>query len=220
MNRSQPRKQRATANGQGDGGGGEGAVNLARAVAIACPYTERTNEECHVETNDHHHRSTGCGIHRAGCVRVRAKGPGQRGILSPHPLKDRECLAGCRTDASGRLAGARRAAASCLSGCEALLQTARRTCAIDPASRACKAARSAAGACQDPCYETLRPAVNACIVAGHQCVRACPFIGEPPCNSACRVDHIACQVAARRALIECREGCSDEIAAARTACGS
>jgi hypothetical protein len=147
-----------------------------------------------------------------------APGRAGRPDVRPHPLKDRECVAECRRETMECLKEARAAAAPCFESCQPLVEAAREACADDPDSEACELARRAARACLDPCYEILRPAVRACIADGHECVRACPFIGEPPCLTECRVDHQRCLRRATAALQECRAGCSDEMQAAREAC--
>lgn len=138
----------------------------------------------------------------------------------PHPLKNRQCVAECRRDELACLKDARAAAAPCFEGCKALVDAAHTACAADPQSDACKSAAAAARACLKPCYETFQPAANECKGDGRECVRACPFIGEPPCLADCRAGYVHCLADARAALIECRRDCDDELAAARAACAT
>ena len=147
-------------------------------------------------------------------------GSGRPGPWRPHPFKDRQCVAGCRQDELACLKDARESAAPCFEGCKALVDAAHTACDADPNSDACKTAAAAARACVEPCYAELRPAVYECKEEGRLCVRACPFIGEPPCLAGCRADYVHCLADASEALIECRRGCDDELKAAREACAS
>jgi hypothetical protein len=148
------------------------------------------------------------------------RGIADRELARHHPRKDRACVAECRAETVDCLKAARAAAAPCFESCQPLVEAAREACAADPDGEACELATRAARACLEPCHEILRPAVRACIADGHACVRACPFVGEPPCLTECRGDHIDCLQRANAALVECRRGCGDELKAAREACAA
>lgn len=150
------------------------------------------------------------------------QGPGRDGLPGrrPAPLKDRQCVAECRRETLACLKDARAGAASCFEGCKSLVDAARVACETDPQSDACHAAAEAARACLDPCYDIYRPAAHECKQEGRECVRACPFIGEPPCLAECRAGYVHCLGDAREAFMECRRDCDDELKAAREACAS
>jgi len=141
-------------------------------------------------------------------------------LWRPHPFKERQCVADCRQDELTCLKDARDAAAPCFQGCQALVDAAHTACDAAPQSDACKTAAQAARTCLDPCYTELRPVANGCREEGRVCVRACPFVGEPPCLAACRADYVHCLADTRDALMTCRQGCDDEYKAARAACAS
>jgi hypothetical protein len=149
-----------------------------------------------------------------------AQGSGRDGSgpFQPHPFKDRACLRECRSDELACLKDVREAAAPCFQGCSALVDAAHAACEMDPAGDACHSAVAAARACVAPCYDEYGPAMQACKREGRECVRACPYLGEPPCHADCRGDHVHCVADARAALTECRAGCDDEFKAARSAC--
>lgn len=142
-------------------------------------------------------------------------GPGR-----PYPLKDRDCVSACRVEKQACLQDARDASAPCFEGCKPLVDAASAACKADPASDSCKTAAGAARACLAPCNDVFRPVARMCLDNGNECVRACPFVGEPPCLAACRADDVHCLADARQALTTCRKGCDDEIEAVRTACAS
>lgn len=137
-----------------------------------------------------------------------------------NPFKDRQCVHECRREELACLTDAREAAAPCFQGCQSLVDAAHAACEADPQSDACESAAAAARACLAPCYDEFQPAAQACKREGHACVRACPFIGEPPCPARCRARFVHCQADARAALIECRRDCDDEFHAAREACAN
>jgi hypothetical protein len=151
-----------------------------------------------------------------------AQGAGRdgQGPWRPSPFKDRECVRECRRDELACLKDVREASAPCFQGCSALVDAAHDACAMDRDGDACHSAVEAARACLAPCYDEYRPAAEACKKEGHECVRACPFVGEPPCLADCRSDHVHCVADARVALIECRRDCDDEFQAARRACAA
>lgn len=143
-------------------------------------------------------------------------GPGrQPGRL---PIKDRACIADCRAETSACLAAAREAAAPCFEACADLVEAAREACTPGADSEACREAAAAARECLTPCRTALQADLRDCIADGHGCARACPLIGEPPCLSGCRADHVDCTAAVRAAFSECRDGCADERERARMAC--
>lgn len=154
----------------------------------------------------------------SGAALARPQSDGER-APAHRPLKDRACVADCRSETVACLRAARAEASPCFASCQPLVEAAREACMADPESEACELARRAARACLDPCNDILRPAVRACIAEGHACVRACPFVGEPPCITECRADHADCVARAQAALADCRAGCADELRAARQACG-
>jgi hypothetical protein len=135
-----------------------------------------------------------------------------------HPLKQRDCVMGCGTDAQTCLQEARAASAPCVEACQPLVAAARQACIADPTSDACTAAEQAARACLAPCSDVYRPAVRMCVEDGNECVQACPFIGEPPCLADCRASYVHCLAGARSALNDCRTGCESDFQAVRTAC--
>lgn len=131
------------------------------------------------------------------------QGPGRDGRAGgPVPLKDRRCVAQCRRETRACLKDARAAAAPCFEACKSLVDAARAACETDPQSDACQAAAEAARACLAPCYDAYRPVVRECKHKGRECVRACPFIGEPPCLARCRPGYVHCLAGARRTLTE------------------
>jgi len=137
-----------------------------------------------------------------------------------HRSKQPRCVAGCVVEAGRCLRDARTTSAPCYQGCESLVAAARAACAPDPQSEACSTARAAAHDCLEPCNAVFRPAARTCLGEGRECVRACPFKGEPPCLAGCRADNVDCIAAARDAFQTCRSGCDDEFQAARTACAT
>jgi hypothetical protein len=145
---------------------------------------------------------------------------GRQGPFRPHPFKERQCVAQCRQDELACLKNARDTAAPCFAGCKALVDAAHTACNANPNSDACTTAAAAARACLDPCNAMFRPAAYECKEVGRECVRACPFIGEPPCLAACRADYVHCLADTRDALNDCRKGCDGQFNAARTACAS
>lgn len=98
----------------------------------------------------------------------------------PPPPKDPACVKDCRLGLAGCLGKAKDAARECTAACKLLVAAAHDTCAADPDSEACHAARQEAALCLRPCAEQLNTDTRACSAAARQCVTSCPDAPLPP----------------------------------------
>ncbi|HVM95485.1 MAG TPA: hypothetical protein VMT89_03800 [Candidatus Acidoferrales bacterium] len=101
---------------------------------------------------------------------------GQCPQVTPTPRpgsKDPQCVASCRVTYGSCSADARNAAITCAGQCQDLVKATRQACTGGP-SDACAAALKAANACLQPCGDTLRQAIGACLSASQDCIGACP----------------------------------------------
>ena len=111
----------------------------------------------------------------------------------PTPLKDRAVRARVPREELACLKEAREAAAPCFEGCKRVgRRGARRPAPPIRDSDACRSARARRRArVSSPATSSSGRRRASCKRDGHDCVRACPFVGEPPCLARCRVDHVA-----------------------------
>lgn len=100
--------------------------------------------------------------------------------VPPRPgQKDPGCVAACRETLQDCQMPPRDGARTCRDGCTGLVDDARQACSEDRASGACQDARQAAYDCLQPCTQTLREAVEACLRDARSCVGNCPDRDAP-----------------------------------------
>lgn len=173
----------------------------------------------------------GLGLVLASAAVAHGRGPSGPGIPpnpgprpSPGPVKDRLCVHLCKDDARACTASAHAERRACRAeNCGEAIATAHAACSADPASPECADARTQARECLHTCNAAFRAAMEECGTDLRECIAICPDAGatppkDPTCIATCREDLRACLTTVRANAQTCREGCSDLVEAAKTAC--
>lgn len=100
-------------------------------------------------------------------------------VIDCPPGDDAPCVRACFAERASCLADLRAEVKTCRDRCRAEVAAARRICADDPESEACRAATAAAKRCLAPCGELLRKGLHECRRETRVCLATCDDEADP-----------------------------------------